>query len=483
MAESLEKTALKNIGYNSVAKAIAFAFQGAANVILSQNLSAADYGIVGFATIFVTFLARFNDLGIQSAVVQRAEVDDETLYTAFTAKALLGLAVYLIAFLIAGFARYFFDNPSVVTVIRLLSLNFLINTFAFLPKVLLNRELNFKKISVSDLSMSFASSLIAVVMVLLGFKFWSIVAATVLSNMLGVLVLILFRPVGIKLCFKKGIARELVGFGGKVFLTGLVVFLVFNVDNFVVGSAAGSAALGYYALAFNWGAMICMVLSDVVHAVLFPTFAKMQGDLARIRKTYLQVLEGVGFLAVLVNLTLFLGAEDFLYWVLGKGTEKWFPALTTFRIMCCYGMIRAMLEPVSTAILALGKSELMLKANLLAACLELALLYPVVKSYGIQGAAILIALAYLSQYLVYWRAMKRTLSIDPRDLVAALTPVVVPVAVVCAFFFLCRQQIAARYLLVTVPIGIACFVGLSGVLSGWKLIRQLKALVLGQGAK
>jgi lipopolysaccharide exporter len=479
MAESLKNQTIKNFGYNTLAKVFTVVFQGLANIILSQNLGASDYGIVGFAMIIVNFLSRFNDLGIQTAVVQRKELTDATMYTAFTAKAVLGLFVYLITFMVAGAAPYFFDNSAAVTVIRLVSLNFIINTFAFLPRVLLNRELNFKKISAAEACMSLTSSLTAVAMALLGFKYWSIVVATLASNLVGVLVFVCFRPVKIRIFFDKSIARELVKLGGNLFLAGMVTFVVFNADNFVVGSAAGSSALGYYALAFNWGSLVCTVLGDIVLSVLFPTFSKMQGDTERIKKAYLQVLEGVGFMAVLLNLTLFLGAEEFLYYLLGKGTDKWLPALATLKIMCCYGMVRALLEPVGSVVMAIGKTDLLLKANSLAAVIELVFIYPVIKMYGIEGVALLVSIAYLAQYFVYWPAIKKFMAVTAKDVCAATLPTVLPVVIIAGSFTIVREHVAPISIFLAIPLGVSLFIAMSGLLSGWSIVRQLKMSLIG----
>ena len=481
MSELLTRSTVTNIGYNTVAKIIAFAFQGLANIILSQNLGASDYGIVGFAMIFANFLGRFNDLGIQTAVVQRKNLDDRTLYTAFTVKAVLGLLTYAITFVVAGFSPYFFDNPAVITVIRLISLNFIINTFAFLPRVLLIRDLDFKKLSISEVLLSITSSLIAVVMALNGFKYWSIVVATLASNIVAVIVVARFRPVKLKLVFDKEIALELVRFGGNLFLSGMIVFLLFNADNFVVGSTAGSAALGYYALAFNWGSLICMVLGDVVHSVLFPTFSKIQGDTDRIKSAYLKVLEVVGFVAVFVNLVLFLGADEFLYYMLGKGTDKWFPALATLRIICCYGIVRALLEPLGSVIMAIGKTELLLKANFLAAALELILLYPVIKLFGIFGVGVLITLAYFTQYLVFWPAVRSSLTINAKEVLTETMPFVFPAVVIGSLFMIMRGYVVPMIGIIAIPVGVVLFIVISGILSGWKLVHQVRGLFLKNG--
>ena len=54
---------MRNLSYSALARAVAMAFQLAASIVLSRHLGAHDYGVVGFALIFINFLVQFHDLG------------------------------------------------------------------------------------------------------------------------------------------------------------------------------------------------------------------------------------------------------------------------------------------------------------------------------------------------------------------------------------------------------------------------------------
>jgi Polysaccharide biosynthesis protein len=46
----------------------------------------------------------------------------------------------------------------------------------------------------------------------------------------------------------------------------------------LIGLTGSADALGYYTIAFSWGAMIAVTMSIVVNSVLFPTFSRIQFD-------------------------------------------------------------------------------------------------------------------------------------------------------------------------------------------------------------
>jgi len=127
VTKSLKQRTFNNVAYTGVARIVALVFQAMANIILSRSLSSSDYGLVGFANIFVNFMSQFSDLGLNSAVVQKKQLDDTALYTGFTMKLGIAFSIYLISFVTSGLAVFFFDNPAVVDVIKLMALNFIIN--------------------------------------------------------------------------------------------------------------------------------------------------------------------------------------------------------------------------------------------------------------------------------------------------------------------------------------------------------------------
>lgn len=470
---------IKNIGFNAFSNIAKFCLSAGASIILAQRLSPSDYGVVGFAMIFINFLSRFSDLGITDAVIQRNRLDDRGLYTGYTTKFILGIAVFAVVFFLSPLAKLFFDNSAIENVIKVLSISFIITTFGFLPTCLLTRELNYKKLMIPQLSSAVINSGISIILALTGFNYWSIVLANIAGSVSSVLAVNFIYPVKIKFKFDKKLFREFMRFGGNLFLVGLIIFLNFNVDNFAVGTLIGSVGLGLYSIAFNWGSMISGKLYDVVHSVLFPTFSRIQNDTNKLKESYLKVLEYITFIAVISNLTLLLCSEDFLYYVLGRGTDKWMPALITFQIMLIYGIIRTFLEPIANVLLALGKSKLLLKSNIITGAFELSLLYPVAKYYGIEGVAILVTLSYSLNYFILFPFLKKNIDLKYSDIWSFVKPTIIAVVFIVALVSFTKEFMDASLFsfiqkLFLCVIGYALFYN---AITEWRLLKEIVSLI------
>ena len=119
--------------------------------------------------------------------------------------------------------------------------------------------------------------LIAVILIFNGWSYW----AVVVGNVAGTL------AVGVALQLKKRVparfrldwvdALDYLRFGIPLFGSGLIIFAILNLDNFLVSTSMGSVQLKY-ALAFTCSTFICMFLNETVNNVLLPTFTAMQHD-------------------------------------------------------------------------------------------------------------------------------------------------------------------------------------------------------------
>lgn len=430
--EKTAKTALpiskahtfRNIIYNALVRGTTLVCQLLASTVVARNLSAADMGVVGFAGIIIGFLGHFSDCGVGSAAIRRPQLSRSNWETAFTLKVFLGAGAFGITLLVAPFAWHFCGHPAAGNVTRFLALNFFISTIGFLPLVQLTREMNYRALVIPGIINAVVRCSLAVGLILCGWKFWAVAVADVGANLAGNLAIQGVRHIPLRFRFDRPDAREFLQFGLPLVGTGVIVFLIFNLANFMVSAVLGIAMLGYYSLAFNWGSFVCGLLSDSVNAVLFPTFAAFQNEVVKMRRWYLKSVDLAAFIAVVANTTLLANAHAFLVVFLGKGTEKWLPAEGALQIICFYGLIRAMTEPLGNCLMALGHTRKLMNAALLCGAVLVGLLLLVLPWRRLEWVAAVVLVSYAAQAVVYLPYLRRELSVSFGDLVGQLWPVI-----------------------------------------------------------
>src|SRR5271165_1168871 len=272
MATSKFKT-FRNVVYTGITKGATLVCIAVTSSVVARNLSPSDYGVVGFAGIIIGFLSHFSDVGVGNAAIRRPTLDQQSLWSAFTLKIILSSGAFILAMLVAPFAHHFFEHPATGNVIRVLALNFLVSTIGFMSLVTLTREQNYRALVIPGIVGIVFRSVLAVTLILYGWKYWAVVVADVGATLVGGIAMQLVRKVPLGFRFDWTEMREYLHFGVPLLGSGVLVFLVMNLDNFLVGSKMGSAKLGFYALAFTWGSFVCGLLYDTVNNVLFPAFS------------------------------------------------------------------------------------------------------------------------------------------------------------------------------------------------------------------
>jgi PST family polysaccharide transporter/lipopolysaccharide exporter len=423
----------RNVIFTSLTKGATLVCLAVTSSVVARNISASDYGVIGFAAIIIGFLIHFSDVGVGSAAIRRPTLDDHSLQTAFTLKIILSFGAFVAAYLIAPFAHHFFEHPATGNVIRVLAFDFLISTIGFMSLVALTREQNYRALMIPGVAGAVARCILAVTLIYCGWSYWAVIFADVGANLTGAIAMQLTKKMRIRFQFDWTIAREYLRFGVPLLGSGVVIFLLMNMDNFLVGSRMGSAMLGYYALAFTWGSLISGLLSDTVNTVMFPAFSALQDDTAAMRRWYLKTVDMVGFVAVVANAALFANVHFFLVTFLGKGTGKWLPAAMALRILCVYGIMRVLTEPIGNCIMARGRTHLLLRSNILAGSVELALILLVLRKGRIELIAVAVLIAYATQAMIYLPYLRREFSISVGNLIAQLWPAIPAFLAGCAF--------------------------------------------------
>jgi O-antigen/teichoic acid export membrane protein len=444
MTTSKAKT-FRNIIYTSLTKGATLVCVAVTSSVVARNLSPSDYGVVGFAGIVIGFLWHFSDVGVRSAAIRRSALDRHSLRTAFTLKIILSSGAFVAALLIAPFAHHLFEHPATGNVVRFLALNFLFSTIGFMPQVTLTREQNYRALMIPGVASAVARCILAVTLILFGWKYWAVIFADIGANLVGGIAIQLARKMPIRFEFDWPDAREYLRFGVPLLGGGILVFLVLNLDNFLVGSKMGSTKLGYYALAFAWGSFISSLLSDTVNNVMLPTFSAIQHDPAAMRRWYLKTVDMVAFVAVVANTALLANAHFFLMTFLGKGTDKWVPAEMALKILCVYGIVWAMTEPLGNCILVRGRTKTLLHACALAGAVELGLLLLVLRTGRIELVATAVLIAYSTQAIIYLPFLRREFSISFGDLAAQLWPVIPALVGGCAITSLLPDSLGGTF--------------------------------------
>jgi O-antigen/teichoic acid export membrane protein len=362
-------------------------------ILLARLLLPSDFGLIGMAWIFIGFLDLMNELGVGAAIIQKKNLDEDDLNSTFWISVLSGLFFYLTAFLLAPGVASFFNNDKLTSVLRVLSLVFIIGALKTIPFNLLTKELAFAKRSIAEFLSVLIGGIFSGTLALLGGGVWSIVYGTLLQNLILSALAFYFAPWKPKPVFLLEKVKQLLSFGVSIAGSRVLWYFYTSSDSLVIGKFLGDKFLGFYSMAFQLSTMPVQKVTAIVNQVTFSVFSKLQDEKESLQVYFLKITRFVSLITFPCSVGLFLVSESLIKVIL---TEKWLPILTTFRILCLMGLLKSVDAIIPPLLMAKGKPQIMFRYTLLCFIfLPLSFLIGA-KSYQING----VAFAWITVYPV-----------------------------------------------------------------------------------
>lgn len=249
--EEVTKKATRSLGWNTLSFGGSKLLSLITLSILARLLPPEDFGLVALATLTMDYLSIVSDLGFGAALIQRRENLRESASIAFTINLLANTALTMLVFFIAPYAAAFFREPELIPVLRWLSLTFMLKAIGSIHKVLLERELNFKKRVIPDLGNSIFKAIISIGLALAGFGVWSLIAGQLAGIVLSSAVAWNMLPWKPRLSWDSKTAKDLFSYGLSIM--GIRAFSAWedNFDYLIIGRLFNTTALGIYTIAYR----------------------------------------------------------------------------------------------------------------------------------------------------------------------------------------------------------------------------------------
>src|SRR5690554_1403530 len=118
-----------------------------AMILLARWLGPEEFGYIGMIAVFIGLGKVISDSGMTESLIRTKDADQRDYSTLFFMNIGISGLVYLIIYLAAPLIASFFNHPILIDVIRLYCLVFLVIAFSAVQLTLLNKKMQFKKVT------------------------------------------------------------------------------------------------------------------------------------------------------------------------------------------------------------------------------------------------------------------------------------------------------------------------------------------------
>lgn len=388
--------------------------------LLARYLEPTDFGLVAMAMVFIAFTQIFVEQGLSVALIQRKDITDEHLNTAFWTNVVAGVILSILGMGAAAIVSNIVNQPKLLPVLQAISLTLAINSLVSVQMAIFRRNLNYKPLAYSAFASTVIGGIVGVVMAVNGYGVWSLVGQQIVTRITHVLALWYqsdWRP---KLSWRKKEFFHLYQY--SINILGINILEYFNryADNFLIGYFLGLELLGYYTLAYKFYQTLIGLLSGLASGVSFSVLSSIQTNIPKVRSAFYEMNAIMSFVAFPIFIGAGLLAPELFGIVFGPEWEK---SVIVFQIL----MIVCLLESVflfnGSVMLALGKPNWRLRLNLLNAIVNV-IGFSIAVRWGIEYVALAYVLrSYLLSPLPLF-LVKKLIQIDYRHYLKQLAPAI-----------------------------------------------------------
>lgn len=332
---NLKGVAAKGLFWSAMERFGAQGIQFVFGIMITRILNPSDYGLLGMILIFMAVGQTLIDSGFGSALIWKKTPSVNDYSTVFYFNITISFVLYAIFFFLAPAIARFYDEPQLVDLIRVISINFIILSFSLIQQTILQKRVDFKLLAYVNAAGSLLAGIIALIIAMKGYGVWSIVLQILIKSFITSLLLWIlnkWRPI---FAFSWLSLKELFNYGSKLTGAGLIytIFQYFYYN--VIGKLFPIEALGFYTRASQLQEFPVKTIGSIFHRVAFPVFASIQDENERLKNAIGKTLRTMAFFNFPILIGLIAVADNLIAVVL---TEKWLPASDYFKLLCLIGL-------------------------------------------------------------------------------------------------------------------------------------------------
>lgn len=328
------------------------------SIVLARILMPELYGQVALVLIFITFADVLVSSGFSTSLIQKKDADELDFSTIFYCSLGVALLMYAVLYFTAPFIAQFFEMPSLTLVLRVFALRVPLGALNSIQHAYVSRHMLFRKFFFSTLGGTLFSGAVGIVMAVMGYGVWALVAQYLTNTLVDTIVLLFtvkWRP---KLMFSGKRARELMSYGWKVLLADFSGTFFAQLRSFLIGKFYTESDLSFY----NKGKQFTTLTTDNISAailnVLFPAFSNNAKDQATVKGMLRKSIRVLCYIVMPLTLGMVAAAEPMVITLL---TEKWSESIFFLQVLGLSAAIALVGNTSLQALKALGRSDVLLK--------------------------------------------------------------------------------------------------------------------------
>ncbi len=376
--------------------------------VMHRKLSPEDFGVMAIALVVVGFIEIFSQIGIGPAIIQKKEISHEQLNGAFYISLVLGISFAVFLYFISTPIAAFFEHEPLTKILRVIGLSFIISAISIVPKSMIIKKMEFKKLFFSAATaMTIGNLIIGITLAFMGFKIWAYVFALLSQNLIMTIMFWIQHPIKIGLNWHWKTTKGLIRYGGGSTLFNMFNYAATKADTIIVGkfsnlnmdmeeTSSRWNKTGLYDRSVWLMSLPITVLGKLSDSVLFSGLSSIQDEKQKLQRLFLSGTYLISLIIIPACVFMIFFARELVFIFLGHHYETAIPVVQILFVSVAIRSLIKLCDAVVRALDAVFYASAIKFVFLIMICLGTYFGL----NYGLKGVAFFIVVSVALQYIM-----------------------------------------------------------------------------------
>lgn len=388
--------------------------------ILARFLDKSDFGLMALITFVLGFIELFNDMGLTSAILHKQNISAKVYASLYWLNLFVSCILYVILLSITPLVSLFYDQPMLNLYIPILGINIIISGIGRQFRVIRQKELAFQLISVIDILAAGLSLVIATQLAISGYGVLSLIYSALFQYTFSNVCFLIYgiKSNGLLFHYRFSETKPFLRMG--IYQVGgqIINYLNSSIDVLLIGKFFSQATLGEYNLAKQLVMRPVQFINPIIMKVASPTLVKFQLDPDLLKSHYLKLVSVLSTLNLFVYILIIAFAPLIVRYMYGDNFSE---TVILVRILSIYMIFRSLWNPISSLVIATGRTDLEFKWSIIALItFAVSIIFGI--QFGIIGVTISLTLAMVLLFVPSWKLLiNKMIGASLKDYIGAAT--------------------------------------------------------------
>jgi O-antigen/teichoic acid export membrane protein len=360
-------------------------------MVVARLLVPADFGVMAASATIVLAFMTISELGLESALIAKAKVDQEDLAVAWTVAIARGSVMAACLWASAEMIGQAMQMPQLASLLRVHAWLLVLQGLQSPAMASVLKNLNLRRRVSMDLLRRVIEATAIITLALWLRNVWALLLGQMVGMCVGSLLSFWVAPFRPRLSLYRPACDYFLRYGKHLNVTTLCIFGVMSGGELVIGRILGQEALGFYQIALAIPLLLGVRATVLIHQISMPTYALLQQDQPGVARVFELQMGLVGLIFIPLAAGVAVLAPVIVPLAFGP---QWLAIVDPLRMLCVY-VVFAGYSSVMTALhYGANRPDLQMKSWGAQFLFYAMVIVPLTMGFGLIGAAAALVASY-----------------------------------------------------------------------------------------